>query len=212
MQRMGVAAERIHVSGFPVNPAFTTAVERRPSAAGSVLYLPSTSVRHVQATLQALRPLVTAGTRLTIAPGRHAQRLYRVLQSYSDELETTGHGEVRVLGWCDRMADLLREHDVIVCKAGGAMLHEVMAGCRPAVVDWIVPGQEEGNAQMLLAVGGGVLSASPEDTAAQVQRLLADQQREARHMSTVMAAHSRPDAALRIAELVTRQIPSALTS
>lgn len=209
MLGMGTPAERVEVTGFPVSPAFTTAVERLPSRAGRILYLPSTSTSHVRGTLQELAPLVADGAELTVVPGRHAQRLHQTLRSFADQMEHRGN--VEVLGWCDRIPDLLREHDVIICKAGGAMLHEVMAGCRPAVVDWIVPGQEEGNAQMLLSVGGGVLSASPADTAAHVQRLLADGQSEARRMSAAMQAHSRPDAALRAAQIALRHLSLPLS-
>jgi len=38
----------------------------------------------------------------------------------------------------------------VICKAGGAILHEVLAAHIPAVIDYVVPGQEEGNAELLL--------------------------------------------------------------
>ncbi len=200
MTDLGVPEERVRVTGFPVNPAFTTPVERLPSRAGRVLYLPSTSTQHVQATLQELEPLIRDGMELTIVPGRHRQRLHHVLRGFADRLETLRR--VTTLGWCDHIPHLLREHDALICKAGGAMLHEVMAGCRPAVVDWIVPGQEEGNAQMLLKVDGGKLSHSPTDTARHIRHLIEHDRREALRMSTAMQAHSKPAAALHIADIV----------
>ena len=204
--KMGAAPERVQATGFPVSPDFTTPVERIQSMAGRVLYLPSTSTKHVQSTLLALEPLVREGMELTIVPGRHRQRLHHVLRNFADRLEPLRR--TTTLGWCDNIPHLLREHDALICKAGGAMLHEVMAGCRPAVVDWIVPGQEEGNAQMLLSVGGGALSTSPAETAKQIQHLLADDKREALRISAAMQTHSKPDAAL-LAANIARQLATS---
>lgn len=198
--RMGITPDRVQVTGFPVSPAFTRPVDRCPSGAGRVLYLPSTGRPHVAETLAALEPMVRAGVELTIVTGRHEQRLHQTMRRFADRMESV-HG-LAILGWCSRVPDLLREHDVIICKAGGAMLHEVMAGCRPAVVDCIVPGQEEGNAQMLLAVNGGVVSNSPTETVDAVRRLLADDARLARDMADSMRKHSLPDAAFRVADVV----------
>lgn len=200
----GIGRERVRVTGFPVSVSFTSSVERVPSRKGRVLYLPSSARGHVERTLEGLEPLVRGGVELTVVTGRHEARLYQVMRRFGDRME--GVPGLQIMGWCNRIPDLLREHDVVICKAGGAMLHEVMAGCRPAVVDCIVPGQEEGNAEMLVACGGGMVSRSPSQTAEAVQKLLADDRLPALRMAEDMRKGSIPDASFRAADVVLKHL------
>ena len=98
------------------------------------------------------------------------------------------------------MPHLLRSHDVIICKAGGAILHEVLAARTPAVIDYVVPGQEEGNAAYLVSRDCGVRTQTPQETGSEVRRLLADGGAVARRMQENMIPVSVPDAALRTAD------------
>ena len=196
---MGVPADKIRVTGFPVSLQF---IEPLPGEAekradnGRILYLPSTPARHVAATLRELRPLLENGARLTLPAGKHKQRLYHVLRRFTD-----AHPGVQldIIGWTTRIPELLRTHDVVICKAGGAIMHEVLAARVPAVIDYVVPGQEEGNAEMLLSRRCGLRSHSPRETAKAVESILAEDCRLGREMSANMAPISVPDAAMRTA-------------
>lgn len=198
---LGADAERVHVSGFPVNLDFV----QQPIPAecesphGRILYLPSTSVSHVAKTLEALRPLISAGVKLTLPVGKHASRLHHVTTHYVDSLPKA---DIEILGWTNRIPYLLQTHDVVVCKAGGAILHEALAATCPAVIDYVVPGQEEGNAELLTKHDCGVVTKSPKETGEQVARLLAGNRSVAKAMKRNMREHSEPDAALRIARRV----------
>jgi processive 1,2-diacylglycerol beta-glucosyltransferase len=69
----GVAEAKIRVTGFPVNLAFTEPLPKEPPHEGArILYLPSTPGRHVAATLDALKPVLLGGAKLTL-PGRQAR-------------------------------------------------------------------------------------------------------------------------------------------
>jgi 5'-3' exonuclease len=198
----GIAAEKIAVTGFPVSPRFAMAPPptATPSASPSLLYLPSTPVRHVAATLNALRPQVLAGVKLTLPAGKHLSRLYHVINAFADSVPAD---RFELIGWTDRMPDLLRSHDLVICKAGGAILHEVLAARTPAVIDYVVPGQEEGNAEMLLSHGCGLRSTTPQQTAEAVAQLFADQGRLLKTMRSQMVPPlSLPDAACQTARAV----------
>ena len=41
------------------------------------------------------------------------------------------------------------------CRFAGATVHEVLASARPMLVNFLLPGQEEGNARLLEKLGGG---------------------------------------------------------
>jgi processive 1,2-diacylglycerol beta-glucosyltransferase len=198
----GIAAEKIAVTGFPVSPRFAMPPPpaATPSPSPSLLYLPSTPVRHVAATLNALRPQVLAGVKLTLPAGKHLSRLYHVINAFADSVPAD---RFELIGWTDRMPELLRSHDLVICKAGGAILHEVLAARTPAIIDYVVPGQEEGNAEMLLSHGCGLRSTTPQQTADAVAQLFANQSRQLKTMRSQMVPPlSLPDAAYQTARAV----------
>ena len=203
----GIDQSRIHLTGFPVSPAFNDPLPgpTRPSFQQSILYLPSTPARHVAATLEALRPLLHQGARLTLTAGKHAARLHHTLVRFGDSLAP---GQLEVLGWSDRVPELLRTHDVVICKAGGAILHEVLAARIPAVIDYIVPGQEEGNAELLFRHQCALHSRFPAETADCTSRILEGGGELGRAMRERMVPPlSLPDAAERTARLILSLYP-----
>ena len=201
LQQMGIPADRTRVCGFPVSLQFTEKLpelENEPDVQ-RILYLPSTPSGHVRDTLQALRPLLVAGSRLTIPVGKHASRLFHVLRELTDSLPADS---VHVIGWTSRIPELLRTHDVVICKAGGAILHEVMAAQIPAVIDYVVPGQEEGNADYLISRRCALRSHTGAQTSEVVAMILADNGKLGRQMKTNLLPISLPDAAMRTAHEV----------
>ena len=197
VERLGVAGNKIRVTGFPVALAFMDAPPLTSASAGKkLLYLPSTSTRWFAKTLEALRPLLRDGLHLTLPIGKHASRLHHVLQRFMDSMP---EASIEIIGWTDQMPRLLQTHDALITKAGGAIMHEVLAARCPVVIDYVVPGQEEGNADLLLSNGCALRSHSPAATAECVARLLADDCRLGREFRQKMIPLSVPDAALQAA-------------
>jgi processive 1,2-diacylglycerol beta-glucosyltransferase len=199
--KLGAEPERVHVTGFPVSLDFMTPPKPEDciSPHGRILYLPSTGVSHVATTLESLRPLVSAGVRLTLPVGKHASRLHHVVRNFTDSLPGA---DIEVMGWTNQIPKLLQTHDFVICKAGGAILHESLAATCPAIIDYVVPGQEEGNAELLTSHGCGVTTRSAEETGREAAKMLENNRAEARRMKANMLAHSMPDAAMRIAQVV----------
>lgn len=194
----GVPESKVRVTGFPVDLAFTEPLPEQPPHAGArILYLPSTTGRRVAATLEALKPLFHQGAKMTLPVGKHERRLYHVMRRFTDSMPP---GTMEIIGWTKRIPEFLRTHDVVICKAGGAILHEVLAAKIPAVIDYVVPGQEEGNAEMLVKHDGGVVTKSAKETAAAVESILINNNAVGRRMRASMAKISMPDAAIRTAK------------
>ncbi|MBX7210464.1 MAG: hypothetical protein K1X78_19295 [Verrucomicrobiaceae bacterium] len=197
--RLGVDAHKIRVTGFPVSLAFMEPPAAEISSGNKrLLYLPSTSTRWVALTLEALRPLLRDGVHLTLPVGKHAPRLHHTLRRFLDSMPGAS---IDVIGWTDQMPRLLQTHDVLISKAGGAILHEVLAARCPVVIDYVVPGQEEGNADLLLSNSCALRSRSPSETAAHVAALLADDCKLGREFREKMIPLSVPDAAMQAARL-----------
>lgn len=195
-QKLGIDSVKIRVTGFPVSLRFIEPLppSQYPPEVQRLLYVPSTSTRRVASTLKALKPMVRGGLHLTIPVGKHEERLYHVLRRFIDSMPAAS---IEIIGWTNRMPELLRSHDLIICKAGGAIMHEVLAAHIPAIIDYVVPGQEEGNAELLVNAGCGVITQSGPETSREAARILANGGKIAAEMRERMQALSVPDAALK---------------
>ena len=194
LRRAGVEAARLHVCGFPVTNFFSAhADEFQPSslaagAAPRVLYIINSGTRGAAET--ARRLLAETDWEITCAVGRDEslrRQLVRV---------TAGRGQAaNILGWTDQIPRLLMTHHVVVSKAGGATTQEAIAGRCPMVVNQIVPGQEEGNYELLRRYGAGARAETPDAVIATLHHAFADRGWVWHRWREALAPLARPDAA-----------------
>ena len=64
-------------------------------------------------------------------------------------------------------------HHALVSKAGGATTQEAIAALCPMIVNQIVPGQEEGNYELLRRRGAGALAQTPDAVISALRRAFA---------------------------------------
>jgi processive 1,2-diacylglycerol beta-glucosyltransferase len=188
METAGVASGKIRVTGFPVPAAFAAPGPARevPPADGlwRVLLMVNARPHEIPGMVRAL--LEVPGIALTVTCGRH-QRLMEELQALAEEREV----RIDLHGWTDQMPMLLRSHHLLVGKAGGAAVQESLAARTPMVVTHVVPGQEEGNAALLIDNGAGVLARGPADVATHVADIVAEDGKKwhAMHAATTALGH-----------------------
>ena len=198
--RGGVPSEKVCALGFPVSPLFAQGRRlpkeaRRVAARPRLLYVINTGKAQTGKTLQRL--LALNHLEITITTGRNEAlraRLTRQLREY-------GH-RVRILGWTDQMPQLLMSHDLLIAKAGGAMVQEAIAACCPMIINQVIPGQEEGNAELIESLGAGARATREKDVADLVQDAFAESGKLWQQWRNNLQRVSRPDSALRIAELI----------
>ena len=161
MRRAGVDPMRLHVTGFPVTPYFrkNEGIVTRPSLAGGaaprVLYVVNSGTQNAEATARLL--LAEEDWEVTCTVGRD-DSLRKTLAAVASKRRR----KAEILGWTDQIPHLLMTHHVLVSKAGGATTQESIAARCPMVVNQVVPGQEEGNCELLLRHGAGALATTPE--------------------------------------------------
>jgi processive 1,2-diacylglycerol beta-glucosyltransferase len=161
MRAAGVDPLRLHVTGFPVTPYFARngGVVTRPllseGAAPRVLYIVNSGTRNAEETARLL--LAEDDWEVTCTVGRD-ETLRRTLQAAAVKRARRAD----ILGWTDQIPHLLMTHHAVVSKAGGATTQESIAARCPMVVNQVVPGQEEGNCELLLRHGAGALATTPE--------------------------------------------------
>jgi processive 1,2-diacylglycerol beta-glucosyltransferase len=199
MRDAGVPAEKVRVLGFPVPPKFADERPPRPmpgeGTRARVLYMINAGKDQAPAILTELLKLSEID--FTVTAGRD-QALMGRLQGVA---QAAGR-EIEILGWTDRMPELVMSHHLLIGKAGGATVQEAIAACTPMLITQVVPGQEEGNARLLFENGCGALCATPHALASTIERLFAGDAAEWRIWEQNIRRLSRPDAAREIARFI----------
>ena len=166
MREAGVDSEKLRVTGFPVPPIFETLRGTR-AAPGSnrppkVLYLVNPGQKNAG---EILRQLGTVeGIELTAACGRD-EELRMALQKIADKLPAP----IRIRGWMEDLPEMLASSHLVVAKAGGATVQECLAAATPLVMSQVIPGQEEGNAELLTMENCGCTATSSHAVGAAVR-------------------------------------------
>ena len=192
----GVPLQKIKIFGFPVSPKFADSTQDRqlPSANSKrrVLYMIHAATRGAPELVQRLADL---GVDLTVTIGR-ADRLRPAIETAAADRN------VNVLGWTTELPCILQASHLLIGKAGGATVQETIAAGCPMIINHVVAGQEEGNAQLIVETNSGVIAHSPAEVAAQVQRAFADGAKQWHEWAANISRLSKPRASLDIAEFL----------
>ena len=200
MLKSGLAAEKVIETGFPVNPSFThlpSLPADSPIDPFEVLYFATPKLPHVRRISKAILN-ADPRTRITIVLGQN----FRLLYDRAREIKEHFPGRVRIKGWTRKVPELLSSHHLVVGKAGGATVHEAIAARCPMLVHHLVPGQEEGNLQLLEKIGGGTLAHGPEAITRITTDLLADKAARWRQMKRALTQHGRHSGSLNAAHYI----------
>lgn len=197
----GVPRERITVTGIPIMGAFAAKQPSREEIRAR-LDLPANrpmilvsgggvGVSNMQSTVDALLGLeVECG--IVLVCGRNE----RLRADAERAVAAAANSRVRcaVLGFTDRMHELMHAADLSVGKPGGLTSSEALAMGLPMAIMNPVPGQEERNSDHLLEWGVAIRLNSPESIRWRIGSLLSDPKR-LRAMRDAAAARARPFAA-----------------
>ncbi|MGL5134151.1 MAG: MGDG synthase family glycosyltransferase [Planktothrix sp.] len=155
--------------------------------------------KRVRLMVSQLMDTLELGTLIVVA-GRNEQ----LLDSLT-ELNSTPETELRKLGLVDYVDDLVVASDLVITKAGGLIVSEVLARGKPMIIVDPFPGQEEWNADLIVAAGAGVQLRLPEMVAHCVKFLLNHSERLSQMQASALEL-GEPRAALNIAENILSQI------
>ena len=196
----GVDRGRVLPLGFPVSPQF--ALERpadpvppRKGERRKVLYIINTGKKKCGKVIDEL--LEIDDLDLTITVGRDAELKAKLVE------RTREFGSrVKILGWTNQMPRLLMSHHLVIGKAGGAIVQEAIAARCPMIVNQVIPGQEEGNAKLIESLAVGMIAEKRKDVVECVRDAFAKKAELWQEWRNNLERVSRPDAALRIAQLL----------
>ena len=214
LRARGIPADRIHVTGIPVMPAFSEpdapALARDPCAATlgldpaqPILLMASGGAGVGDLPSMVERVLATTDTAQVIAvAGRNAEAHARL-----QALAASHPGRLVAIGFTDEMHKLMAAADLVVTKPGGLTVSECLALGRPMLLISPIPGQEEHNAGFLMEEGAAWLAYDAIGLDYKVARLMADRPRLAR-MAERSRALGKPQAAAAVLQRVLQRAPA----
>ncbi len=162
-ERYALAPERLLVTGFPVRGAFAKARIGRKLPTPETLrivYGAYAPLDRVRADLQALAASYPLAHITVIAGERRA-----VLSDCAGE-------RIKIIQRTDDMPSLFAESHIYIGKAGAATMFEAYSSELPVIVNYALPGQEQGNLALLLRDGAGVTASSTSELMSRLHILL----------------------------------------
>ncbi len=201
----GVRADRIVLSGIPVDPRFATprlGIDALRAAIDLPRDRPIVLIMGggvgIGPLEKMMRALGRVGTPLAAAVivGRNRKLERRVIAA----AEMTAY-PLRVHGFVDNVFDYMHACDVLLSKPGGLTSSEALAARVPMVLVKPLPGQEERNTRYLVSRQVAIRATSEAQLAAAVTSVLTSAERRA-ELADRIAALRRPDAAFSVAERI----------
>jgi processive 1,2-diacylglycerol beta-glucosyltransferase len=159
LEALGLPGHRITISGIPIDPLFCTRIDRarareryglnpdKTTLLVSAGALGVGSTEHIVAQFKNLRHDVQ-----TVVVCGRAEDLQRRVRDLVREEGSRFH----VLGYSDRMFELMQMADLFIGKPGGMTAAEALASGLPMVIFSPIPGQEERNSDHLLEEGAAI--------------------------------------------------------
>ena len=201
--KAGIPEQKIRTFGFPVPRIFASLDGSRrvppPDGRWRVLYVIN-SGRHMAPEI-ARRLLVLDDVHLAVTIGRDEDLTRRIFA-----ISALAGKKVDVFGWTPDMPRLMAQSHLIISKAGGATVQESLAAKTPMIITQIVPGQEEGNARLVLERKAGALATTPQQISAAARGAFENGARQWLQWQQAASSLSRPAAADDIAEFLLEQM------
>lgn len=196
-ERYGLSEEKVIAAGFPVKRAFVPAQDiSQPSMDDfRIVYGAYAETRRVCDDIRAILQYVP-GARITLLAGRRKKHLEKVLAS---ELQSN---RLLILERTEEMPRLFAQNHLYIGKAGAATMFEAYASSIPVVVNYALPGQEQGNRQLLLDDRAGMAVESTTELLAVLLGLIDGEAESWHRLRSAMQQKNRVGGAARIADNV----------
>jgi len=197
LERRGIPAARIFLTGIPVFPEFGRVRALRSEPRGPRTVVLMSGGFGVGPMERIVRSFAGhAGVHLEIVAGRNQE-----LQGHLAALVGRLGLDATVHGFVDDVPALLARAHVVVSKPGGLTTCEALAAGRPLVFAGTVPGQESRNLEAVLEAGAGVTVAEAEDAAERVLEIASDPSTLGRYAAASRRL-GRPDAARDVVQVL----------
>jgi len=173
LRMAGVEEEKINVLGFPLRQIFYKKYSRTslrdeykvPKNNKLIFYFNGAwglgkvvdKLKEMDAMLDSISIIVNCGTNEKLIK-KIKKRKFR--------------NQIIPVGYIDNVPEMISAADLVISKAGGASIMEIITLKTPLVVTEVLPGQEEPNARFIESMGFGYVEKSPKRLAETVKYIL----------------------------------------
>jgi len=156
LQALGLPGDRITVSGIPIDPVFAEPDGRealrakyglRPGKPTLLLSAGALGVSPAALIVERLRERLQTDVDTIVICGKDEELCAEVTASVE------GDARFKVMGYTDKMHELMKASDLYIGKPGGLTTSEALACGLPLAIISPIPGQEERNSDHLLEDG-----------------------------------------------------------
>jgi processive 1,2-diacylglycerol beta-glucosyltransferase len=200
LEKYGVKKEEIKVLGFPVRLDFLEKPDHNAflnkysfdAKKPTILFLPTAQSANKNVKLMKDLMADRDSYNIVVITGRDS--------TIKTKLEKIIKGsKVLLLGWTNNMPEFIQNADIVITKAGGATVMECIAAAKPIIITSVIPGQEKGNADLVMEYELGIiLDKKGKNLQKGLKQILSSYDRYQKNL----LAQSRPDAAIKIAEFI----------
>jgi processive 1,2-diacylglycerol beta-glucosyltransferase len=203
MMKLGIPGARIYTYGIPVSAAFHGKKDRQ-------MLLKEFGLRDRPTILIMGGSLGLGEVRSIFVSLLKCSRDIQLIavtgwnEKLKMQLEAISQGcgkSIKVLGYTERVHDLMDISDFIITKPGGVTISEALIKRLPILIMPPIPGQEERNARFLEEKGAAVRLGHEESPEKALFRLM-DNPDKVRHMREMAGLLARPNAGEDIIELI----------
>src|SRR5262245_32124441 len=204
MEKLGVPASKLSVTGIPIDPVFREAKDKHemrrkhglaPDRTTILVSAGGFGVGKIDELWTSLAD-IQHQVQVVVLCGRNAE-LQKRLERISARQPADARVRLKSLGFTTEVDELMSGSDILLGKPGGLTTSEALAKHLVFVIVNPIPGQEERNADHLLEQGVAIRSNNLPALAYKVDRLLDDTKRFAQMKSNALRM-ARPDAAFAV--------------
>jgi processive 1,2-diacylglycerol beta-glucosyltransferase len=206
LEKVGINAEKISVTGIPIDPLFTEQKDKlemrnkhglEPDRITLLVSAGGFGVGKIEQTLKALSEMKTPAQVVAIC-GKNEDMKANV-EKLSNELMKTSNVIFKPIGFTREMDELMSAADIIVGKPGGLTTCEALAKGLVFVIVNPIPGQEERNSDHLLEEGAAIRCNNLPTLAYKIDRML-ENKKHFVEMKQNALRFARPNASREIVE------------
>ena len=196
---IGIPADKITVSGIPIDPVFAEPKDKlemrakhglKPDVPTILMSAGGFGVGAMDGLIESLLPMQHAAQVVAIC-GRNEELKQRIEQM---RVPATSKVTIKATGFTTEMDEWMAASDIVLGKPGGLTTSEALAKGLVFVVVNPIPGQEERNSDALLEAGAGVRCNNLPVLSWKLDQLLGDQPRFAAMQANALKL-ARPHAA-----------------
>lgn len=196
MERFALPQSRVYNSGFPVRAAFNGRLSMKTPPSSQdfrIVYGAYAPVKRVCSDVRAIQNTFPQA-QLTVLAGKRYPAFARLQND-----------KVTVINRTDDMPSLFEKAHLYIGKAGAATMYEAYSMLLPVIVNYSLPGQEQGNIALLLQDACGRCVDTTPDLLNLLRKLLEDNATMWQSWRKAMISANRKDGALHIIDDIQRR-------